>query len=98
VSGLQPFRERLDALDDQIVTLLGERFEVCREIAAYKQQHDVPMMQPDRVEEVRERYKQRAAAAELPADFIASFFEGLIAATCRMEDELIAAAVEGARA
>jgi 4-amino-4-deoxychorismate mutase len=95
VSGLEPFRERLDALDDQIVALLGERFEVCREIAAYKQQHDVPMMQPTRVKEVRERYEERAAGAELPADFIASFFAVLIAATCRMEDELIAAAAGG---
>ncbi len=97
MSGLQPFRERLDSLDDQIVSLLGERFDVCREIAAYKQQHDVPMMQPDRVKEVRERYEDRAAGAELPAEFVASFFAVLIAATCRMEDELIAAAVEGDR-
>jgi 4-amino-4-deoxychorismate mutase len=98
VSGLKPFRERLDALDDQIVALLGERFDVCREIAAYKRAHDVPMMQPARVKEVRERYAERAARAELPADFIASFFGLLIDATCRMEDELIAAAAEGERA
>jgi chorismate mutase-like protein len=98
VTGLQPFRDRLDSLDDQIVALLGERFDVCREIAAYKQQHDVPMMQPARVKEVRERYEERAALAELPPHFIARFFELLIDATCRMEDELIAAAAEGDRA
>jgi 4-amino-4-deoxychorismate mutase len=98
VSGLQPFRERLDALDDQIVALLGERFEVCREIAAYKQQHDVPMMQPDRVKQVRERYAERAALAGLPSGFIAGFFELLIDATCRVEDELIAAAAGAERA
>jgi chorismate mutase len=99
VSGLEPFRERLDALDNQIVALLGERFDVCREIAAYKKRHDVPMMQPDRVKEVRKRYEEHAALAELPPDFITDFFALLIDATCRMEDELIAAAaVEGDRA
>lgn len=44
MSGLEPFRRRLDGLDAQIARLLGERFEVCREVARYKSQHDIPMM------------------------------------------------------
>ena len=90
MSGLEPFRRRLDELDEEIVRLLGERFQVCREVAAYKREHDVPMMQPERVREVRERYLSRGRQRELPADFTAELFELLIAATCKMEDELIA--------
>jgi len=89
--GLEPYRRRLDGLDDQIARLLGERFEVCREIARYKEAHDIPMMQPDRVAIVRERYLARGEEARLPADFAADLFELLIAATCREEDELMAA-------
>ena len=48
------------------------------------------MMQPQRVVEVRERYLQRGAEADLPGDFALALFELLIAATCKMEDELIA--------
>ncbi|HEV3047918.1 MAG TPA: chorismate mutase [Solirubrobacteraceae bacterium] len=91
MSDLEPFRRRLDALDDQIARLLGERFEVCREIALFKREHDIPMMQPDRVRQVRERYLARGAEVELPAQFTEELFELLIAATCKMEDELIAA-------
>lgn len=90
-SGLEPFRRRLDLLDAEIAGRLGERFEVCREIALYKREHDIPMMQPDRVAQVRSRYLARGAEVQLPADFTADLFELLIAATCRMEDELIAA-------
>jgi chorismate mutase-like protein len=89
MSGLDPFRRRLDELDDQIARLLGERFEVCREIARYKRTHGVPMMQPDRVSEVRARYLARGGEVELPPEFTQELFELLIAATCRMEDELI---------
>jgi chorismate mutase-like protein len=97
VNGLEPFRRRLDALDEEIARLLGERFEVCREIARYKRAHDIPMMQPGRVAEVRARYLARGAEVDLPPDFTAALFELLIGATCKMEDELIAAAgVEGA--
>lgn len=90
-AGLEPFRRRLDEIDDGIARLLGERFQICREVAQHKSEHGIPMMQPDRVVEVRERYLARGADADLPADFSADLFELLIAATCKMEDELMAA-------
>jgi len=88
--GLQPFRDRLDLIDDEIARLLGERFQICREVAVYKSEHEIPMMQPGRVEIVRQRYLDRGAAARLPAEFTAALFDLLIAATCREEDELMA--------
>jgi chorismate mutase len=88
-NGLESFRRRLDFLDGEIARLLGERFQVCRDVAHHKREHDIPMMQPERVVEVRERYLARGAEVNLPADFTAALFELLIDATCRMEDELI---------
>jgi 4-amino-4-deoxychorismate mutase len=90
MSGLEPYRRRLDELDDEIARLLGERFEVCREIARHKLAEDIPMMQPERVAEVRARYLERGAEASLPAEFSVDLFELLIAATCKEEDELMA--------
>ena len=100
MSGLEPFRARLDRIDDEIARLFGERFEICREVARYKSEHEIPMMQPDRVAEVRARYLARGAEADLPADFTAELFELLIGATCKAEDELMeaAAAREGSEA
>lgn len=100
MSGLDPFRRRLDVIDDEIDRLLGERFEICREVAVYKSENEIPMMQPDRVKVVRRRYLDRGAAVDLPADFTADLFDLLIAATCRAEDELmdrLAAEQDGAR-
>lgn len=91
MSGLEPFRRRLDEIDEQIAGLLGERFDICREIARYKSAHEIPMMQPGRVAEVRARYLARGEQVSLPADFTAALFELLIGATCKLEDELIAA-------
>jgi 4-amino-4-deoxychorismate mutase len=89
--GLAEFRARLDEIDDAIAKLLGERFDICRAVAHYKSAHDIPMMQPGRVAQVRERYLARGAAVGLPEDFSAELFEVLIGATCRLEDEIIAA-------
>ncbi|HET9676491.1 MAG TPA: chorismate mutase [Solirubrobacterales bacterium] len=98
-NGLEPFRRRLDEIDNQIAKLFGERLDICREVAVYKSEHEIPMMQPDRVKIVRERYLSRGAEAGLPEDFSADLFELLIATTCRLEDELMdeLAAQDGGR-
>jgi chorismate mutase len=98
MNGLEPFRRRLDELDEQIVRLLGERFATCREIAQYKRENEIPMMQPTRVVEVRERYLSRGAESDIPSEFTAALFDLLIAATCKMEDELIDAPRRAQRA
>jgi 4-amino-4-deoxychorismate mutase len=91
MNGLEPFRRRLDELDDEIARLLGERFDICRQVAVHKSANGIPMMQPDRVKEVRQRYLDRGAKAHLPPDFSAELFDLLIAATCKAEDELMEA-------
>jgi chorismate mutase-like protein len=95
--GLEGFRARLDEVDDELARLFGERFDICRDVARFKSAHSIPMMQPDRVVEVRNRYLARGAAAGLPAEFSNQLFDVLIAATCRMEDEIIAALERAAR-
>ncbi|HEX3173537.1 MAG TPA: chorismate mutase [Solirubrobacterales bacterium] len=90
MSGLESYRRRLDELDNEIARLFGERFEVCRDIARHKLAEGIPMMQPQRVAEVRARYLARGEEAGLPAEFSADLFELLIAATCKAEDELMA--------
>jgi chorismate mutase len=88
-NGLEPFRRRLDGIDDQIAKLLGERLQICREVAAYKSEHGIPMMQPERVQMVRQRYLDRGAEHDLPEEFSSDLFDLLIATTCRLEDELM---------
>lgn len=87
--GLEPFRRRLDRIDEQIAGLLGERLDICREVAVYKSEHEIPMMQPERVKIVRQRYLDRGAEAGLPQEFSSDLFDLLIATTCRLEDELM---------
>jgi len=88
-NGLEPFRRRLDEIDDAIATLFGERLQICREVAVHKSEHGIPMMQPERVKLVRERYLARGAEHDLPAQFSSDLFELLIGTTCRLEDALM---------
>ncbi|HEY0901856.1 MAG TPA: chorismate mutase, partial [Micavibrio sp.] len=50
---MKPFRQRIDALDDQIIDLLIARTEIIREVGHFKFAHDIPAVLADRVIEVR---------------------------------------------
>lgn len=86
---LDDFRSQLDQLDTQIVSLLARRFDVCRDVARYKRQQGIPMMQPARVQIVKQRAAERARLAGVNEEFIVALYTAIIAEACRLEDDII---------
>ncbi len=88
---MKPFRARIDALDDQIIDLLIERTDIIREVGNFKFENDIPAVLPDRVDEVRERAAERAAAKGLDRDLVRKLYQTLIDYSCNLEEEIKAA-------
>ena len=86
---LQPFRERLNDIDARIIKLLGERFDVVREVGLCKKINNIPMMQSRRVEEVKQRCAEIGKQFELDIDFIKAIYTLIINEACRIEDDII---------
>jgi 4-amino-4-deoxychorismate mutase len=86
---LSTFRKELDNLDEQLMTLLGRRFDICRQVAEYKAEMNIPMMQPARVVEVKQRAAKRAASIGVNEKFAVDLYDLIISEACRMEDEII---------
>lgn len=63
---LQAFRDRIDELDDQLVRLLAERFEITKSVGSYKAAEGLPPADPKREKEQIERL--RAIAEETGMD------------------------------
>jgi chorismate mutase len=89
VSDLNECRHRIDALDLQIVSLLGERFQICRVVAGYKRAHGIPMMQSGRVDQVKERVAAMAEENAIDPQLMREIYTLIIADACRLEDEII---------
>ena len=87
--GLEPFRNQINDLDEQITNLLARRFEVCAEVARYKKSHDIPMMQPDRVEAVKQRCAELGVKKGLRSQFVREIYSRIIQEACDLEDEII---------
>lgn len=88
-SALASFRERIDRVDEQLLSALAERIAICREVADCKRAEGIAMMQPDRVAAVEERWAELATARGLDAGFARSLAQAVIAEGCRVEDEII---------
>jgi chorismate mutase/prephenate dehydratase len=80
-------RARIDALDDTIVTLLEERADVAREVAAVKRAAEVEVFHdPEREREVLERLVKRAD--RFPPDAIRAVFREVMSGCLSVEEPL----------
>jgi chorismate mutase len=91
-------RAELDRIDVEFLASLGARVAVCRSIARYKRDHGVPMMQPHRIGVVQQRAARFAVATGLDQTFMKQFYDLIIAETCRIEDLIIDAGLDGSAA
>lgn len=82
-------RARIDRVDEQLLSALAERTAICREVAELKAEQGIPMMQPDRVAAVEDRWAQLAAERGLDADFARSLARAVVAESCRVEGVML---------
>lgn len=94
-ASLSPLRAEIDALDAEIIDLLGRRFGVVRRVAVIKQREGLPAVLPDRVEAVRERAAELGQAQGLDPDFMRKLYQTIIDEACRVEEDFFAASAAG---
>ncbi|HMJ03296.1 MAG TPA: VOC family protein, partial [Conexibacter sp.] len=68
---------------------LAERVAVCREVAEHKRAEGIPMMQPDRVALVEDRWAELARARGIDEEFARQLCRAVIEEGCRVEDAII---------
>jgi isochorismate pyruvate lyase len=84
---LQEVRERIDALDRQLVRLLAERFAYGKQAAGFKKSaEEVPA--PERVERVIANVRALATEAGAPEEGVEKVYRALIQAMIDLELQL----------
>jgi chorismate mutase-like protein len=84
---LAPYRARIDTLDAQIVALLGQRFDVIREVAKLKAEHGIAPILPDRIEEVVSHARARAEKAGVDPKLVEQIYRIIIDTACQEEED-----------
>lgn len=84
---LEQLRQRIDRLDDQMVDLLGERFELIAGIAELKKQSGGAAYQPEREDEILKRVVARGKALGLDGLLLQAIFLQVFAVSKRRQQD-----------
>ena len=88
---LKPYREKIDALDEKLVDLLRERFDIIHEVAAVKARENIPAVLEDRVREVIDN---AAGKGGIHTDEIRELYTLLVTISCDLEEQIKASHIE----
>lgn len=80
-------RERIDAIDSDLISLLEKRLDVAAEIAAYKQAHGLPALDASR--EAQKLDAVRAQCRPETAENIANVFRAVMSEARRYQEALM---------
>lgn len=67
---LEKYREQIDKIDSEIISLLAERFETVKKVWEFKKKNNMPPLQNWRWQEVVDSRKKQALEKWISQDFI----------------------------
>lgn len=74
---LTELRAEIDKLDDRLLELLTRRMRISREIGQYKKEHDMPVLQTQRYEELLARRAAQAVELGMDREFMRTVFQAI---------------------
>jgi isochorismate pyruvate lyase len=92
---LRPLRDRIDAIDEQLVSLIAARMGVVEEVVTIKQAHGLPARLDDRIAEVVANVRARAERLGAPPDLAETIWRTMIEWVIAYEERQIAAGGRG---
>lgn len=85
-SELNWFRAEIDEADDKLWQTIAERMDICRRIGAYKHQHNITPLQPERFRQIVEKRIAWAKDNQLPQEFVEQLFDLIHAESLRVQN------------
>jgi chorismate mutase len=74
---LSLLRERIDQVDDELLSLLNRRMKIADEVGIYKKQNNVTILQTARWNEILERAMAKGNALTLSNEFLVKYFDAV---------------------
>ena len=86
---LSALRQQIDEIDDKIIEILSKRMRISKEIAQYKKEHDMPVLQAGRYDEILTQRSQQGAQLGMSEEFIKEVFEAIHGESVRHQMQLM---------
>ncbi|MBQ8098613.1 MAG: bifunctional 3-deoxy-7-phosphoheptulonate synthase/chorismate mutase type II [Bacteroidaceae bacterium] len=86
---LKSLRQQIDELDNDLIQQLSKRMRISREIAQYKKDHNVAVVQTGRYNEILDKRGAQGVLCGMSSDFMKAIFEAIHAESVRQQIEII---------
>ncbi len=86
---LTELRAQIDKLDNDLLELLTRRMRVSRDIGQYKREHNMPILQAQRYEEILERRAQQAVQLGMDREFMRTVMQAIHEESVRQQMEVL---------
>lgn len=77
ISALTTLREQINQVDDELLTLLGQRMKLSDKIGEYKKNNNITILQTNRWNEILERAFKKGDTLGLTKEFITRYFDAV---------------------
>ncbi|GAA4311736.1 chorismate mutase [Compostibacter hankyongensis] len=77
VSALEKFREQINHIDDELLTLLGNRMKISAQIGLYKRDNNITILQTNRWNDILEKSIKKGEKLGLTKDFILKYMDAV---------------------
>lgn len=74
---LDTLRQKINGIDEELVHLIAKRMGIAEEIGAYKKEHNITILQPERWEEIKKLQFTAAEKSNLSYKFILKYLEAI---------------------
>jgi chorismate mutase len=71
---LAELRHQIDAIDEGLLEQLSKRMRISREIGIYKKEHNMPILQTPRYDEILENRSKMGLAMDLSPEFVKKIY------------------------
>lgn len=77
ITALTTLREQINQVDDELLTLLGQRMKLSDKIGQYKKDNNITILQTNRWNDILERAFKKGEALGLTREFIIKYFDAV---------------------
>lgn len=86
---IEDLRGRIDALDKEIIQMMGNRMKISQKIGEYKRKNNIAVLQPDRWNEIIEKAMLQATPLELSEDFVSTLLRAVHQESINVQEKIM---------
>lgn len=82
-------RKQIDEIDEQLLTILAKRMRISKEIGTYKKEHNMPILQSGRYNDILENRAKQGQAMSLSAEFVTEIMKAIHEESVKVQMEIM---------